>query len=661
MRRILRFLCSIKSGANVADKHSFINRIMSLSLIEQGEKSNDTNKPARRLLPLIMLGFLKKLTGLENEPGINETAPAQISGHVQEPYPEEPASRNGLPDRYTIKETEEGRILSSLEAPNISVHIVKGKSVPGAQARRAPERSIFLDGAAQGQPFMDHERQVYNLDHHEGVERSFTAATCEQAMIVVRKGLQLSEKKWQIWANEPDLDTILAIWILLNHIHLRKGESYVYQCVMPLVRLEGLIDGLGLELQNLTGFPEDLQEETYEKIELLREDEKKIKQEGRWDELDYTRYTYSILRKIDQMFLRPEDFTDFKGLEELARADLSDQNSIIVYRSDMGIYEVEEYLNKTYGKRPGIMLLQKDPRTYTIRKSDLFLPIDMESIYARLNQEDRAVTGSQPENRWGGSGDIGGSPRASGTNLNPAEIVEIIKGAFERPSPLEKTIKVAWALALPLAMTAVAWVALQAGKYLEWFNSIRGPVSNMYPDWFTPVLVVLTGAIFYFMVREKPWIYGIRIPAGRDWLFLLPVALVGLLLGGGWYTQSAGSTDSLYRLLTGLLLLPISIEILFRCVVHGYLIDVFPVQQPGQKWFLSIPVLVSTLTYAIILVFSPLDLSPAFLTGENTDTWVRFAGGLLYGLSAGMIRERSESVWTTVTLHTFVVIALRVF
>lgn len=607
-----------------------------------------------------MLGFLKKLTGLENEPVTGESASIIAPDDIQEPYPEQPFASNGLPDRYTIKEESEGKILSSLEAPNISVHIVKGKSVPGAQARRAPERSIYLDGAAQGQPFMDHERQVYNLDHHEGVERSFTAATCEQAMIVVRKGLPLGEKKWSIWANEPDLDTILAIWVLLNHIHLRKGDSYVYKSVLPLVRLEGLIDGLGLELQNLTGFPPDLQNETYEKIEILREEEKRIKQEGRWDELDYTRYTYGVLRKIDQMFLKPEDFTDFKGLEELARADLSDQNSIIVYRSDMGIYEVEEYLNKTFGKRPGIMLLQKDPRTYTIRKSDLFLPVEMESIYNRLNQEDRAVTGSHPENRWGGSGDIGGSPRASGTDLKPAEIVEIVKGTFERPSPLEKLIKVGWSIAVPLVLSSLAWVALQAGKYLEWFNSIRGPTSNMYPDWFTPVLVLLTGFFFYLVAKEKPWVYGIRIPSGRDWLFLIPAAILGLFLGGGWFTVSASSTDSLYRLLLGLFLLPLSIEILFRSVAHGYLIDVFPVQQPGQKWFLSIPVLVSSVSYALILVFSPLDLSPAYLTEENTDTWVRFAGGLIFALSAGMIRERSESVWTTVTIHTLAVIALRI-
>ena len=158
-----------------------------------------------------------------------------------------------LPDRYSVKELEEGKVLSCLEAPNISVRIERGKSVSGANARKAGERTIFLDGAAQSEPFMDHERQVYNLDHHDGVERSFTLATCEQALVLVRKGLNLSDKKWTIWANDPDLDTVLAVWILLNHMHLRKGDAPVYRAIVPLIRVEGIIDGLGLEYQDVAG------------------------------------------------------------------------------------------------------------------------------------------------------------------------------------------------------------------------------------------------------------------------------------------------------------------------------------------------------------------------------------------------------------------------
>ena len=60
---------------------------------------------------------------------------------------------------------------------------------------QANKGTIFLDGAAKGEPFMDASRGIYNLDHHEGCVRSFTLSTCEQAMILIRKGLDLDGER----------------------------------------------------------------------------------------------------------------------------------------------------------------------------------------------------------------------------------------------------------------------------------------------------------------------------------------------------------------------------------------------------------------------------------------------------------------------------------
>jgi len=43
---------------------------------------------------------------------------------------------------------------------------------------------------------------VFNLDHHEGVIRRFTLSACEQAMILVLRGLDLRERPWTILANQ---------------------------------------------------------------------------------------------------------------------------------------------------------------------------------------------------------------------------------------------------------------------------------------------------------------------------------------------------------------------------------------------------------------------------------------------------------------------------
>ncbi len=154
-------------------------------------------------------------------------------------------SPNHLPERYTVKSSEDERTLLCLEAPNINVHIDAGLSISGSVVRKSPAGTIFLDGVAQCEPFMDHERQVYNLDHHEGCVRAFTLATCEQALVMYMKGLDLQSREWNIFANEPDLDTILAIWIILNHARIGQQDHSQRRILFSLIRYEGNIDALG--------------------------------------------------------------------------------------------------------------------------------------------------------------------------------------------------------------------------------------------------------------------------------------------------------------------------------------------------------------------------------------------------------------------------------
>ena len=92
------------------------------------------------------------------------------------------------PQRYVIKDSNAGRILNCLEAPNVAVHIETGLSVSASAARKSSPGTIYLDGAAQCEPFMDHEKHIYNFDHHEGCLRPFTLSTCEQVLIMILKG-----------------------------------------------------------------------------------------------------------------------------------------------------------------------------------------------------------------------------------------------------------------------------------------------------------------------------------------------------------------------------------------------------------------------------------------------------------------------------------------
>src|SRR5262245_63132848 len=211
----------------------------------------------------------------------------------------ESPERDTPPDRYRIKQERDGEVLTCVEAPTVTVRVKQGFCVTANAARNSPPGSIYLDGAAQGKPFIDPKREVYNLDHHQGCVRAFTLATCEQSMVLIRKGLDLRRRDWTVHANDADLDTVLAIWVLLNHIRLNDPEGETRARVMPLLRLEGAIDAHGLDLQELAALPPSVWAEASQWIDQLREHELSLKARGRWLRIDLVEHVARLLRAID--------------------------------------------------------------------------------------------------------------------------------------------------------------------------------------------------------------------------------------------------------------------------------------------------------------------------------------------------------------------------
>ena len=331
-----------------------------------------------------------------------------------------------------MREEAGERDLVCLDAPEIRVVVSRTSVVGGRPARKAPEGTIFLDGAAQSEPFIDTQRRVMNLDHHQGCVRPFTLATCEQALALVLRGLDLREKPWTILANDADLDIILAIWVLLNSTHLELGGE-VLQAAAPVIRLEGTIDAHGSELRELAGFPAEQLEATSKLLDELYEPELAAKRGGVWTEIDLLQFVARQLYAIDRMFFPAGHFAGFSHVEEVARAAINPERVAIVCRSDRGIYDVEGDLKKAYGKRLGVIVLDKGGGNHTLRLVDRFLPATLEAAYDRLNLADPAVIASDPSNTWGGAADIGGSPRKSGSRLEPHEIADLLRTALRRP------------------------------------------------------------------------------------------------------------------------------------------------------------------------------------------------------------------------------------
>jgi len=339
-------------------------------------------------------------------------------------------SSSAISDRYRIGDSGRGKFLSCVEAPTVIVQARRGVPLSAKQARSYPAGAVFLDGVVDGEPFADSRRELYNLGHPEG--SIHTLATCEQAVLLIRKLRDLRTRNWTVFVNDGDLDSVFAVWVLLNHLRLAENTE-LRSRVMPLLRLEGVLDAHGPEAQYLSALPSDLLHSSLTFLKQLRKPEMVFKGYGRWSEMDLLEYLADRLRAVDELVYAPEDFENLYDIVELARGEITNGAVVVACRSDAGMNEVERQLQWVYGERLSIVIFQNTLTTYSVRQVNRNLPALLERAYERLNLLDPAVRGGS-KNRWSGSEGSGLSPRNEGTGLNANQIVEAVREAFREPA-----------------------------------------------------------------------------------------------------------------------------------------------------------------------------------------------------------------------------------
>jgi hypothetical protein len=348
----------------------------------------------------------------------------QTPATTSEPSSEERRSR------YHVVEREGERCLTC-SVQNVLFHVVRGLSVNAAGRKRYPEQTIFLDGVFAGPPFYDNKARQYSLDHHAGCVRAFTLATCEQAVVVLLQGLALSEGEWQLYVNEPDLDALLASWALLNHLELMAEGGELLWRAMPTIRVEGVIDAHGLDMEILCGLPKEVYAASKERLDRLLTDEKRHKATGSWATIDFIDYARSMLEAIDAQLFPPSHLGQLLEIEEVKRLPLQGTKQVILCRSHQNIYEVEALLKERHERQLGLIVLDRGGGRFTLRQVDPFLSKNLLSLYITLNQRDsRASHHGGTDNLWGGSEDIGGSPRATGSALSGDEILHLAQQVY---------------------------------------------------------------------------------------------------------------------------------------------------------------------------------------------------------------------------------------
>jgi membrane protease YdiL (CAAX protease family) len=364
------------------------------------------------------------------------------------------------------------------------------------------------------------------------------------------------------------------------------------------------------------------------------------------------------LRAIDRLVYQPDHFDDLQEIEQLARVEIARGSIAVVCRAKAGIYEVERELRRLHGKRLGVIVLQTRSSTYSLRQVNPYLPATLEKVYTHLNLVDPAAGGRKAANRWGGSAEIGGSPRATGTPLTPEQIGEACRRAFQPPNLLQRVRRVASAV----AGSAGIMLAVLAGVFPAGLPSDAAAAPPGLAPQMALLLTGLGGALLLLRALRTPGLYGFRRPAGLDWCALIPLALIGAVAGGVWVPEGGFSPEPEWPELLAVLVLPLGAELLFRGLVQGSLITSFTIQECDGPWFLSWPAAISAALYALwTVVLQHPWVALADPMAGAAHIAIPVAGALVFGAAAGVARERSESIASAIVMHwVCIIVALLV-
>ena len=136
-----------------------------------------------------------------------------------------------------------------------------------------------------------------------------------------------------------------------------------------------------------------------------------------------------------------------------------------------------------------------------------------------------------------------------------------------------------------------------------------------------------------------------------------PVVVAGAVAGGVWAPPMANAADptagvGILAQWLLVLLLPLTGELIFRGLAHGVLVRDFSIQHSTGRWFLSLPVIVSTVLYSgWTLACWPFFGTPATILWPDWAGLTVPLGVIIAAMGLGMARERSGSLLAALVLH----------
>jgi hypothetical protein len=276
--------------------------------------------------------------------------------------------------------------------------------------------SVALDGYVCHGPAYDSEKIVVNFNHHEGVDRLATRATCGQVLMAIRQGMFSTFRtklgpEATVFVNDCDED-VCTSWFLLSNHHL------VVETMNPLInKLVSMEDALDATA-GAYPFPADLP--ALQELAWVFEPYRQFRLNGGLDKRNADSFL-SIIKDVEHRIMM---YVMGKGhtIPLDIRYDTVGGGKGWVMVKEVGAHARTGMFSDGIKAYVSVRERANDKFTYTLGRLSPFIPFDLLKLTDVLNQADEVTR----DDKWGGGNNIMGSPRVAGSSLSPEELTKII-------------------------------------------------------------------------------------------------------------------------------------------------------------------------------------------------------------------------------------------
>lgn len=293
-----------------------------------------------------------------------------------------------------------------------------------AFCRTTPPFSIAIDGYVADGPRFDEAAPRANFNHHEVVDRLATRATCAQVLIAVRMGLyqrfrDRSGLHAVIYANDCDEDVCASFFVLSRPDMSRPTAN------PALNRLIGLVDALDT---TAGAYPYEPDLGALRELAWIFEPYRRHRAAGGLKRRNADEFSGVVTDVVNRM-------TEYvTGHGRMIEPDTTYER--LGGGSSWTMFREIGTAGRVGAFRDGVrayVVVRDDGEgryAYTVGRASHFVSFDVPGILKMLDAAE-----GDPARHWGGGNTIGGSPRATGSRLDPVTIERLINDFLRTKTP----------------------------------------------------------------------------------------------------------------------------------------------------------------------------------------------------------------------------------